>query len=265
MTMSVRPDPKHRGLRATSVDIHALLREVLGARKEAIISAGLRVSLELNASRSQVDGADEMLRDLMVHGLESVLSPAARGDRLVLATSSDERRLKLRLACGTRVFETELMLAHAQLAPGDAGREARDLRDKREQRGKWAVAPSAPVIAGTRTVLVVDDDADTVSLLRRVLERRGYEVLGAGSVAEALRVAAGRPFDVLISDVGLPDGSGLDLMERLGCPKHAIALTGASAEDDVARVRAAGFRRHLTKPVSLSTLEAAISDLLKST
>ncbi|HWL85930.1 MAG TPA: response regulator [Polyangiaceae bacterium] len=251
--MSARTNPKTRDVRAAAVDVHAVVREVLVAKRDAIVSAGQHVTLELNARKVHARGEHDMVHDLVAHGLESVLAPAVRGDRLVVTTTSDESQITLRMAVGSRVFETELSTVNAERQePASA------------PKSPPAMAPSAPVIAGARTVLVVDDDMDTVALLRWVLEHRGYEVLGATSVAEALLVAGKRPFDVLISDVGLPDGSGIDLMDRLGRPRHAIALTGVSSDEDVARIRAAGFRQHLTKPVNLSTLEAAISELLKS-
>ncbi|WP_394822660.1 response regulator [Pendulispora albinea] len=251
--MNLRSDPKTREARAASVDLHALVREVLIAKRAVILAAGQHVTLELNARRSLVKGEREAVRELVAHGLESVMVAAVRGDKILVTSALGEDRVKLRMTCHERVFETEFASAGHLERPVSTG-----------TMGVPAVAPSAPVLAGTRTVLVVDDDLDTVSLLRRVLERRGYEVLGATSLAEALLIARKQPFDVLISDVGLPDGSGVELMERLGRPRHAIALTGVSSEEDTARIRAAGFRQHLTKPVSLSTLEASISELLKS-
>ena len=247
--MTARIDPKSREARALSVDVHALLREILLDKKASIVAAGQQVTLELNARRAQVKGEGDTLREFLDHGLETVLAGSAQHARLVVSTTTIDRCVKLRMVCGERAFETELSAFINTDPPGPS---------------PLVVAPSAPVLAGTRTVLVVDDDIDTVALLRRVLERRGYEVLGATSLAEALMVAGTQSFDVLISDVGLPDGSGIELMDRLGRPHHAIALTGVSSDEDIARIRAAGFRQHLTKPVSLSTLETAISELLKS-
>jgi len=249
--MHVRTDPKTGEARAASVDVHALLRELLMTKRAEIVAAGQHVVLELNARRAHIDGERDAVRELLTHGLEDVLATAVKGDRLVVTSAHAEGRIQVRMTCSDRVFEADI-----STAGGD--------RQGRVSESEMVVAPSAPVLAGARTVLVVDDDMDTVALLRRVLERRGYEVLGASSLTEALLVAGTRPFDVLISDVGLPDGSGVELMERLGRPHHAIALTGAASEEDAARIHAAGFRQHLTKPVSLSILEASISELLKS-
>ena len=64
-------------------------------------------------------------------------------------------------------------------------------------------------------VLLVDDHADTLRSMDRLLRVRGYQVCVASTVAAALEAAATHPFDLLISDVGLPDGSGMDLMREL--------------------------------------------------
>jgi CheY-like chemotaxis protein len=71
------------------------------------------------------------------------------------------------------------------------------------------------------------------------------------------------PFDLLVSDIGLPDGSGIDLMERLNA-EHSmvgIALTGYGMEDDIRKSRDAGFREHLVKPVDLNKLDAVIQEV----
>ena len=98
-----------------------------------------------------------------------------------------------------------------------------------------------------------------------VLRHQGHDVRRAGTVAAALQAAQAEPFDLLISDIGLPDGSGLDLMRqlRLRHPMRGIALSGFGMEEDVRRSRAAGFDEHLTKPVSLDVLETTIQRVVE--
>ena len=74
----------------------------------------------------------------------------------------------------------------------------------------------------------------------RLLTRLGHRVAVADSVAAAVDLATAGEFDLLVSDLGLPDGSGLDLMRRLR-PMKGIALTGYGMEDDVEKTREAGF------------------------
>ena len=83
--------------------------------------------------------------------------------------------------------------------------------------------------------------------MARLLRGLGHEVATAGTIAEASEAADARPFDLIVSDIGLPDGSGLDLMRRVVArrgPVPAIALTGYGMEEDVRRSREAGFTAH---------------------
>ena len=111
-------------------------------------------------------------------------------------------------------------------------------------------------------LLLVEDHPDTADAMADLLRDLGHEVAVARTVAEARETAgreAGR-FNLVISDLGLPDGSGLDLMSELS-RRHGlrgIALSGYGMDEDIRRSREAGFLSHLTKPVSLQTLQEAI-------
>jgi signal transduction histidine kinase/PleD family two-component response regulator len=109
-------------------------------------------------------------------------------------------------------------------------------------------------------LLLVEDHEDTNRSLCRLLQKRGYQVRAAVSVASALEEAANYNFDVLISDMGLPDGSGIELMAQLSAGRQirGIALSGYGMEADVQRSKSVGFREHLTKPIDISRLDAVI-------
>jgi CheY-like chemotaxis protein len=113
---------------------------------------------------------------------------------------------------------------------------------------------------GGQRVLIVDDHHDTLLAMADLLEMMGYAVETADSVAAALRTVEGGRFDVVISDIGLPDGSGLDLMRQLlaRTPVRGIALSGFGMEEDQRRSLEAGFSEHLTKPIDLQQLEQAL-------
>ncbi|WP_428938377.1 response regulator [Fontivita pretiosa] len=116
-------------------------------------------------------------------------------------------------------------------------------------------------------ILMVDDHPDTNLAMQRLLSSLGYDVRTAHSVASALQAADREHFDVLISDIGLPDGSGLDLMRQLlarkgSKPIKGIALSGFGMEEDIRKSLAAGFQEHLTKPVNLQRLQHLISELV---
>jgi CheY-like chemotaxis protein len=119
--------------------------------------------------------------------------------------------------------------------------------------------------AGIR-LLLVEDHSDTLNTLERLLTRRGFVVRTAASVAEALEVAREYEFDVLISDIGLPDGRGTGLLDQLEAKRGgrlpAIAMSGFGMEDDLESSRAAGFSEHLTKPVEFAALQQAIARLI---
>ena len=118
-------------------------------------------------------------------------------------------------------------------------------------------------LAGCR-VLLVDDHLDTARAMGKLLRRWGCSVQTADTVASALKAAAAVPPDVLISDIGLPDGSGLDLIRQLLSkrPIRGIAVSGFGMDEDRSRSRAAGFVEHLVKPVDVARLEATIRRVL---
>jgi signal transduction histidine kinase/CheY-like chemotaxis protein len=139
-------------------------------------------------------------------------------------------------------------------------------------RSEEAVEP-APADATARgaemrslRILLIEDHADTAEALADLLRVGGHEVAVAATATEARAVAEraglGR-FDLVVSDLGLPDGSGQDLMRELSgrYGLHGIALSGYGMEADIRRSREAGFECHLTKPVNLETLEAAIQQV----
>jgi len=124
----------------------------------------------------------------------------------------------------------------------------------------------APVAARmARRILLVEDHEDTATSMKMLLEASGYEVENAGDAAQALRVIDSNRFDLLISDLGLPDKSGLELMAELrqrGNNLKGIALSGYGREEDVRRSQEAGFFRHLTKPVDADALVEAVAKML---
>jgi PAS domain S-box-containing protein len=125
------------------------------------------------------------------------------------------------------------------------------------------VAP-APRPAPGHRILLVEDNADTAELLAELLQLHGYGVKTADTVASALRLADAEKFDLIVSDLGLPDGTGLDLMRQLGARHRlpGVALSGYGFERDIQEARAAGFWEHLTKPVNPGRLLQVLSSVL---
>jgi PAS domain S-box-containing protein len=133
------------------------------------------------------------------------------------------------------------------------------------QETRKLITPSAitepPIAARKLRILIAEDHGDTAKILRQLLIAEGHQVKAAGDVATALELARHEEFDVLVSDIALPDGSGLELMRELRNLQRrpaGIALSGFGMADDLRKSRDAGFQEHLTKPVNFDVLLAAI-------
>ena len=112
----------------------------------------------------------------------------------------------------------------------------------------------------TLKVFVVENHADTLQSLKLYLEDLGHEVTLAMTVTQALALLKALECDVLICDIGLPDGTGWELMEKLPHPVFAIAMSGFGMNADNARSRAAGFRYHLLKPFKAAELDRILAE-----
>ena len=119
-----------------------------------------------------------------------------------------------------------------------------------------APLPAPPPDEGQRNLLLVEDNADTRRAMSSLLRSSGFTVKTAGTVGEAFEAMASERFDLLVSDIGLPDGSGLDIMRhgRDVVGLKGIAFSGYGTPDDVRKSLNAGFSHHLTKPTQLDVL-----------
>ena len=114
-------------------------------------------------------------------------------------------------------------------------------------------------------ILLVEDHGDTAKALVKLLHLSGYDVLCAQTLSAALQACDENEFDLLISDVGLPDGTGYDLMRQV-LARHrtsrGIAVSGYGSESDIHESLRAGVSEHLTKPVAFDTLRDAINRVI---
>jgi signal transduction histidine kinase len=143
-------------------------------------------------------------------------------------------------------FRVELPLCSAELAEDAQGS-----------------AQSAP--GRSRRILLVEDNGDTAQTMKMLLSECGYVVETAGDVRQALKAVESASFDLLLSDLGLPDGSGIDLMQELrrrGNALKGIALSGYGQEQDIRRSKDAGFSAHLVKPADADALIETIAALV---
>ena len=155
-------------------------------------------------------------------------------------------------------FAVELLITRSKVLPEEDARPSALLTAWKSKIGDRKLR-----------VLLVEDNVDTLQTLGRLLERKGCSVIAAESMGAALAAAQAaregtEKFDLVVSDLALPDGDGRDLMRELhnrdGLP--GIALSGYGMEEDIEKSLAAGFAKHLTKPIQIEELQVAISELV---
>jgi PAS domain S-box-containing protein len=193
--------------------------------------------------------------------LARIFAPFEQGDASV-------RRRFGGLGLGLAISKS---LAEAHGATLEAESEGRDngatfrLRIRTTQMFPGEAAPA--LAAGSRAsmrILLVEDHTDTRLCLQRLLESRGHKVHSADDAQHAIELTEQEQFDLLITDVGLPDRNGLELLEELRQRElkfPAIALSGYGMPQDVGRSKEAGFIEHFLKPVDLQKLHAVIDRL----
>ncbi len=128
-----------------------------------------------------------------------------------------------------------------------------------------SAAPSTAINGHASTqfrILLVEDHPPTLRVLEKLLSRDGHTVTTASTVAAALEAGRNGEFDLLVSDLGLPDGSGCEIIEtlRLEKPIPGIALSGYGMDSDLERSHDAGFARHLIKPIDFAQLRQALRE-----
>jgi PAS domain S-box-containing protein len=201
-------------------------------------------------------------------------------ERFKQADASTTRRhggLGLGLSIARHLVELHGGIVHAR-SPGTNGGatfmvslpllplHAEPERSAAEQRHAALDEAANPTDLTKIKVLAVDDDIDSLGIIRRMLERRGAEVRVAGSMDEALAVFAEFAPDVLLSDIGMPEHDGYELISRVralptGRRVAAVALTALARPEDRTRALRAGFQMHVAKPVDAADLVAVVRNL----
>jgi CheY-like chemotaxis protein len=112
-------------------------------------------------------------------------------------------------------------------------------------------------------VLLVEDDEPTKRAMSMLLRKMGHQFSAAGDIKSALGFAEQGRYDLVISDLGLPDGSGHELMREIKTKygTSGIALSGFGMEEDIRKSHEAGFAEHLIKPITIEKLEAVIAKI----
>jgi signal transduction histidine kinase len=125
---------------------------------------------------------------------------------------------------------------------------------------KMLATQCAPPHRELHRLLVVEDHEPTLTVLAGLLRRQGHDVSTANSIKSALLMASSRTFDCVVSDLGLPDGDGTDLMRQLASDHglRGIAVSGYGMEQDFVRTEQAGFFAHLVKPINFEELDRTL-------
>jgi len=133
------------------------------------------------------------------------------------------------------------------------------VEDKLPASLKSAAGPK--VAKRSLSILLVEDDEPTRQTLLQLLTRRRHKVIAVSSLSEARNISYKEKFDVVLSDIGLPDGNGYTLMAELrdNFGLKGIALTGYGMGQDIENAKKAGFVTHLIKPVNIELLESALN------
>ena len=283
------------------VNIHACIQAALDVCQRQIDDRQITIRTELAAAEPMVLGDFPRLNQVLWNLLKNAVKFSAPQGRIDIATANEAGSVVIEIRdCGVGIEPARLagifgtfsrhnpqpaatglglgLAITRAIVTGHGG----EIRASSEGRDRGAVfqirlpstaspapadeaPPARPAAEGRgRTILVVEDHEDTRRVLSRVLRRRGFGVTAAGSVAAArVQLAAARP-NLLICDIGLPDGTGWELLEKLRPlgPLRAIAMSGYGMTHDVEKSREVGFAAHLTKPIDFPRLEALIGEIL---
>jgi PAS domain S-box-containing protein len=206
--------------------------------------------------------------------LKRVFQPFAQGDH---AAGPGSHRFG-GLGLGLAISQMLMQLHGGQVQAYSAGRgqgatfvislPLAQMMPPEESASQWGAGHAARAQDGTVRfpILLIEDHEPTRAVLVNLLNQRSYHTVSAATMTEALALAATQQFEFVISDLGLPDGTGYDLMRELGrrYGLKGIALSGYGMEQDVAQSREAGFIGHLTKPVTFWAIESAIATFYSS-
>ena len=273
------------------VDVHTLIKNVVEICRGDLEEKAQRLTADLHSPKSLVMGDAARLQQVLWNVLKNSIKFTPTNGSISIRTSCFGQTLRVEIvdtgrgikeASIERIFsafdqgQTHLAAHFGGLGLGlSIARMFVDLHQgsisaSSPGLGKGTMIAieiplcEAPKTPSAHRILLVDDHADTLRVLSRLLTRRGFEVTPVANAAEAIVAAERNTFDLLISDLGMPEVSGIELLAKIRAIQRvpAIALSGYGMESDVAESKGAGFQLHLTKPVDFEQLITAVNSLL---
>jgi PAS domain S-box-containing protein len=282
-----------------NTDVHALLEFLIGLSQSELQEKNLHIALQLKAERHYIHTDSARLQQVFWNILRNAVKFTENGGQITVTTANDlEGKIQIEIAdTGIGMSRETISRLFLPFEQADSARSSRygglglgmaissalvellngTLTAKSEGLGRGssfalsfqtiAVAenrrtdePARPIENGKASLLLVEDHPDTARALTKLLESRGYRVRAESTVADGLKAVEQEKFDILLCDLGLPDGTGFDFVTKAHTLRRipAIALTGFGMQQDVERSKVAGFAAHLTKPVNLQKLESTI-------
>ena len=280
------------------VDAHACIREALAITQGAITGKGLKLSTSLAAENHHIWADSVRIQQVFWNLINNALKFTSAGGQIDIRTLNDEKgRFEFAITDTGIGIETErqrsLFTAFDQgdhsltrqfggLGLGLAiSKHLIDLHDGAiavESRGRSygatfrvtldTVSDEQPVqtpqkAAKALRILLVEDHGDTRRTLSRLLTHFGHDISVADCTESAKEIVNTKEFDVILSDIGLPDGSGYDVIThaKRKQPLKGVALTGFGMDEDIRKSKEAGFDFHLTKPVDFAELRTVLGQL----
>ncbi|HEY2102715.1 MAG TPA: PAS domain S-box protein [Chthoniobacterales bacterium] len=284
------------------VDAHSAISDGLQMAKEQIKEKGLSLSTALKAERHFIRADAIRIQQVFWNLINNAVKFTGPGGNIQIGTRNDEkgnfifeiadngigiepgRRQKLfdafeqgersvtrqfgGLGLGLAIAKNLVDLHHGTISAMSEGLsqgatftvtlEALPFAGNEVPESEAPKRPQKPL-----NILVVEDHGDTRQTLARLLGHFGHQIVVADSVETAMKAFRSQRFDALVSDIGLPDGTGYEIIKQAKrrYPIKSIALTGFGMEEDVRKSKAAGFDFHLTKPVDFAELRTVLNEI----
>jgi PAS domain S-box-containing protein len=279
------------------VDVHRTLRNAIEMVQRAIDAKSIDLALSLRAVRHDVWGDPDRLQQVFMNLLSNAAKFTPEKGLIAIHTTNvgaDHLRIEVRdngigiepemvnrlfnafeqtertrrfggLGLGLSIAKSLVELHDGKISaisdgPGRGAKFAVELQTVAPIKSVLSPKISKAVRAPGCRILLVEDHLDTRRVMEQLLTHIGCAVVSAGGVQEAMALGMKQTFDLLVTDLGLPDGCGTQILEKLKRQKaiKGIAISGLGLEEDLQRSKEAGFEMHLIKPINFRTLEEAI-------